>query len=232
MSIHIGAREGDIAETVLLPGDPMRAKFVAENFLEDAHCYTEVRGMLGFTGTYEGKRVSIQGTGMGQPSISIYATELIRDYGAKNLIRVGSCGSLQTDVKVKQLVFAMSASSDSAMNRVRFGQLDYAPCADFALFDRCVAEARKQGISFVAGNVISTDAFYSEDPDVWKQWAKYGVLAAEMEAAQLYTIAAGMGARALAIMTVSDSLVDGSGLSSEERERGFGEMLKLALSLA
>ncbi len=232
MSIHIGAREGEIAETVLLPGDPMRARFVAENFLEDAHCYTEVRGMLGFTGTYHGKRVSIQGTGMGQPSMSIYATELIRDYGAKNLIRVGSCGSLTDNVKLKQLVFAMSASTDSAMNRVRFGQLDFAPCADFTLFDRCVQHARKQGVSFVAGNVISTDAFYSEDPDVWKIWAKYGVLAAEMEAAQLYTIAAGLGARALAIMTVSDSLVDGSGISSEERERGFGEMLKLALSLA
>ncbi|TVQ22915.1 MAG: purine-nucleoside phosphorylase [Spirochaetaceae bacterium] len=232
MSIHIGAREGDIAETVLLPGDPMRARFVAENFLEDARCYNEVRGMLGYTGTYKGKRVSVQGTGMGQPSISIYATELIRDYGVRNLIRVGSCGSLQTHVKLKQLVFAMSASTDSAMNRVRFGQLDYAPCADFTLFDRCVTQARERGISFTAGNVISTDAFYSEDPDVWKLWAKYGVLAAEMEAAQLYTIAAGNGARALAIMTVSDSLVDGSGITSEEREKGFGEMLTLALSLA
>ena len=232
MSVHIGAEKGAIAETVLLPGDPLRARFVAENYLEDASCYNEVRGMLGYTGTFEGRRVSVQGTGMGQPSLAIYVTELFRDYGVKNAVRIGSCGSYRKDIPVRDLVIAMSASTDSGMNRRRFDDIDFAPCADFELFDRCVANARGAGLAFRAGNVFSADYFYDPQPDGWKRLAEFGVLAVEMESAQLYTIAAGFGARALSILTVSDNLVTGEALSSDERERSFSEMVKLALSLA
>ena len=232
MSVHIGAEKGEIAETVLLPGDPLRARYVAERFLEGARCYNEVRGMLGYTGSFEGRSVSVQGTGMGQPSLAIYVTELIREYGVKNVIRIGSCGSYRSEISVRDIVIAMSASTDSGMNRRRFGDIDFAPCADFELFDRCVANARSAGLTFHAGNVFSADYFYDPQPDGWKRLSEYGVLAVEMESAQLYTIAAGHGARALSILTVSDNLVTGEALSSEERERSFSEMVKLALSLA
>lgn len=232
MSVHIGAEKGEIAETVLLPGDPLRARYVAERFLEGARCYNEVRGMLGYTGSFEGRSVSVQGTGMGQPSLAIYVTELIREYGVKNVIRIGSCGSYRSEISVRDIVIAMSASTDSGMNRRRFGDIDFAPCADFELFDRCVANARAAGLTFHAGNVFSADYFYDPQPDGWKRLSEYGVLAVEMESAQLYTIAAGHGARALSILTVSDNLVTGEALSSEERERSFSEMVKLALSLA
>lgn len=232
MSVHIGAEKGEIAETVLLPGDPLRARYVAERFLEGARCYNEVRGMLGYTGSFEGRSVSVQGTGMGQPSLAIYVTELIREYGVKNVIRIGSCGSYRSEISVRDIVIAMSASTDSGMNRRRFGDIDFAPCADFELFDRCVANARAAGLTFHAGNVFSADYFYDPQPDGWKRLSEYGVLAVEMESAQLYTIAAGHGARALSILTVSDNLVTGEALSSEDRERSFSEMVKLALSLA
>lgn len=231
MSIHIDAEKGEVAETVLLPGDPMRAKFVAETFLEGAECYNKVRGMLGFTGSIDGRPVSVQGTGMGQPSLAIYVTELLRDYGVKQVIRIGSCGALREDIALGDVVLAMSASTDSAMNRQRFGDIDFAPSADFELFDRCVARARERGLGFRAGNVFSTDAFYWADPDCWKQWAQFGVLAVEMETALLYTIASGFGARAMSVLTVSDNLVSGAAMSSENRERGFRDMADLALSL-
>ena len=232
MSVHIGAKEGDVAETVLMPGDPMRAKFVAETFLENPVCYNEVRGMYGFTGTFEGKRVSVQGSGMGQPSLSIYATELIRDYGAKQLIRIGSCGALQDNINLRDIVIGMSASTDSNMNRQRFGQMDFAPCADYDLLERCIATARERNLTFHAGNVFSSDAFYPADPEAWKLHARFGILAVEMETAMLYTIAAGFGVKALTVLTVSDHLGRSEAMPSEERERGFSDMAKLALSLA
>ncbi|MFP3960629.1 MAG: purine-nucleoside phosphorylase [Spirochaetaceae bacterium] len=232
MSVHIGAKEGDIAETVLLPGDPLRAKFAAETFLTDPVCYSEVRGMYGYTGTYHGKRVSIQGTGMGIPSALIYVHELITAYGAQNLIRIGSAGSIQPDLAVRDLVFAMAASTDSAVNLRRFGGTSYAPTADFVLFEAAVEAARARGLAFQAGNVLSTDEFYHDDPEYWKIWADYGVKALEMETAALYTTAAKFGRRALTILTISDSLVTGEELSAKERETSFREMIEIALDVA
>ncbi len=232
MSVHIGAKEGDIAETVLLPGDPLRAKFAAENFLEGATCYSEVRGMYGYTGTYKGKRVSIQGTGMGIPSALIYVHELITAYGAKKLIRIGSAGSIVPSLAVRDLVFAMAASTDSGVNTRRFGGASYAPTADFDLFQQAVDTARKKGVKFTAGNVLSTDEFYHDDADYWKIWAEYGVQALEMETAALYTTAAKFGAQALTMLTVSDSLVNGEELSAKERETSFREMIEIALEVA
>ncbi|MFO8064881.1 MAG: purine-nucleoside phosphorylase [Spirochaetota bacterium] len=232
MSVHIGAKEGDIAETVLLPGDPLRAKFAAENFLEGATCYTEVRGMYGYTGTYAGKRVSIQGTGMGVPSALIYIHELINSYGAKKLIRIGSAGSIQKSLKVRDLVFAMSASTDSGVNDRRFGGADYAPTADFELFQAAVDSARAKGLKFQAGNVLSTDEFYHDDPNYWHIWSEYGVQALEMETAGLYTTAAKFGCQALTMLTISDSLITGDELSAKERETSFREMIEVALDVA
>jgi purine-nucleoside phosphorylase len=231
MSVHIGAKDGDIAETVLLPGDPLRAKFAAENFLEGATCYSEVRGMYGYTGTYKGKRVSIQGTGMGIPSALIYVHELITAYGAKKLIRIGSAGSIQPSLAVRDIVFAMSASTDSGVNTRRFGA-NYAPTADYELFQAAVDAARAKSVKFQAGTVLSTDEFYHDDPDYWKIWAQYGVLALEMESAGLYTTAAKFGCRALTMLTVSDSLVTGEELSAKERETSFREMIEIALEVA
>jgi purine-nucleoside phosphorylase len=232
MSVHIGANKGDIAETVLLPGDPLRAKFAAENFLEGATCYTEVRGMYGYTGTYNGKRVSIQGTGMGIPSALIYVHELINDYGVKNLIRIGSAGSIQSSLEVRDIVLAMSASTDSGVNNRRFGGANYAPTADFELFQAAVEAARKKGVKFQAGNVLSTDEFYHDAADYWRIWADYGVQALEMETAGLYTTSAKFGCRALTILTISDSLVTGEELSAKERETSFRDMIEIALEIA
>ena len=232
MSVHIGAKEGDIAETVLLPGDPLRAKFAAENFLEGATCYSEVRGMYGYTGTYNGKRVSIQGTGMGIPSALIYVHELITAYGAKKLIRIGSAGSIQPNLAVRDLVFAMAASTDSGVNTRRFGGANYAPTADFDLFQQAVEAAQKKGVKFIAGNVLSTDEFYHDAADYWKIWAAYGVQAHEMETAGLYTTAAKSGCQALTMLTTSDSLVSGEELSAKERETSFREMIEIALEVA
>jgi purine-nucleoside phosphorylase len=232
MSVHIGAKEEDIAETVLLPGDPLRAKFAAENFLEGATCYSEVRGMYGYTGTYKGKRVSIQGTGMGIPSALIYVHELITAYGAKKLIRIGSAGSIVPSLAVRDLVFAMAASTDSGVNTRRFGGASYAPTADFELFQQAVEAARKKGVKFTAGNVLSTDEFYHDAADYWKIWAEYGVQALEMETAALYTTAAKFGCRALTMLTISDSLVTGEELSAKQRETSFREMIEIALEVA
>ncbi|MBQ4819671.1 purine-nucleoside phosphorylase [Aquimarina sp. MMG016] len=229
MSIHIEAQKGDIAETVLLPGDPMRAKWIAETFFENPLCYNEVRGMYGYTGTYKGKRVSVQGTGMGIPSSLIYCHELINDYGVKNLIRVGSAGSYQKNVKIRDIVIAMAASSTSGINNSRFINSDYSPTADFELFMKAVKHAEEHQISIKAGNVLSSDEFYEDDPDAYKHWAKFGVLCVEMEAAGLYTVAAKFNVKALAILTISDSLVTGERTSSAERETTFGKMIEIAL---
>lgn len=229
MSVHIGAKKGDIAETVLLPGDPLRAKWIAETFLEDVVCYNTVRGMYGYTGTYKGKKVSVQGTGMGVPSISIYANELIMEYGVKNLIRVGSAGSYQEDVKVRDIVLAMASSTNSGINKIRFKGMDFAPTADFELFMKAVKAAEAKGIEVKAGNVLTSDEFYQDEFESFKHWAKFGVLAVEMETAGLYTVAAKHGVKALTILTISDSLVTGEETTSEERQTTFKEMIEIAL---
>jgi purine-nucleoside phosphorylase len=229
MSTHIEAKKGDIAETVLLPGDPMRAKWIAETFLENPICYNKVRGMYGYTGDYKGKRVSVQGTGMGIPSALIYCHELINDYGAKNLIRVGSAGSYQSDVQLRDIVIAMSASSTSGINNSRFINADYAPTANYELFKKATDYATLHDIAIKAGNVLSTDEFYEDVFDDYKKWAQFGVLCVEMEAAGLYTIAAKYQVKALVILTISDSLVTGEHISSIERETSFTKMIEIAL---
>ena len=232
MSIHIGAQPGQIAEAVLLPGDPLRAQFVAEKYLEKAECHSRVRGMLGFTGLYKGRRVSVQGTGMGIPSISIYAHELAADYGAKRLIRIGTCGALQESIALGDVLLAMAAGTDSAINRLRFGGADFAPAASFELLLRAYEIARARGVEVRVGTVLTGDLFYTDDPDFWKLWARYGVLAAEMETAALYTIAAGCGVQALSILTASDSLVTGATATAEERQQGYTAMMELGLETA
>ncbi|SHF56008.1 purine-nucleoside phosphorylase [Salegentibacter echinorum] len=229
MSVHIGAKKGEIAENVLLPGDPVRAKWIAENFLDNAVCYNEVRGMLGYTGTYKGKKVSVQATGMGIPSALIYCTELITDYGAKKLIRVGSAGSYRKDLGINEVVLAMAASSNSGFNKANFLHADYAPTASFELFMKAVRFAEENNIQFTAGNVLSSDVFYEEDEHTYKKWANYGVLCVEMESAGLYTVAAKHEVQALSILTISDSLVTGEKLPSKDREQSFSRMIEIAL---
>ena len=226
---HLGAKKGDIAETVLLPGDPLRAKYIAETFLEDVVQYNNVRGMLGFTGTYKGKRVSVQGTGMGVPSIGIYTHELINEYGCKNLIRIGTAGSLQEDVKIRDVVIAMTASTDSAINKLRFNGADYAPTASAELLFKAYEAGKAKGLNMKPGNVLTSDTFYGDDPEGWKKWAKFGVLCVEMETAQLYTTAAKFGVNALTLLTISDSLVTGEVTSAEERQLTFNDMIEVAL---
>ena len=232
MSVHIAAKQGEIAETILLPGDPLRAKFTAENYLESPVCFNEVRGMYGFTGTYQGKRVSVSGTGMGVPSISIYVNELIREYNVKNLIRIGSCGSMQEDVAIRDIIIAMSASTDSNVNNLRFPQRSFAPTASFPLLEKAVKVAREKGIDPKVGSILTSDSFYHEDPEEWKMWAAYGVLAVEMETSELYSLAAKYGVNALSILTVSDHIVTGEQTTSEERQKTFRQMMEIALSLA
>ncbi len=232
MSVHIEAKDGDIAETILLPGDPLRAKWIAETFLENPVCFNKVRGMLGYTGTYNGKRISVMGTGMGVPSISIYAHELITEYDVKNLIRVGSAGSYQEHIKIRDIVLAMAASSTSGVNELRFGGADYAPTADFGLFTKAVDIARSKNIPLKGGNVLSSDEFYADEFESYKKWSKFGVLCVEMEAAGLYTIAAKHNVNALAILTISDSLVTGERTTNKERETTFKGMIEIALELA
>lgn len=229
MSVHIGAKKGEIAETVLLPGDPLRAKWIAETFLEDVVCYNEVRGMYGYTGTYKGRRVSVQGTGMGVPSISIYVNELIRDYGVKNLIRVGTAGSYREDIKIRDVILAMSSSTTSGINRLRFDGADYAPTADFELFMRAAEAAKVKGIKIKGGNVLTVDEFYGDNFEAYKKWANFGVLCVEMETAALYTIAAKYNAKALTILTISDSLVTGEETTSLERQTTLKDMVEIAL---
>lgn len=229
MSIHIAAKQGQIADRILLPGDPLRAKYIAENLLQGAERFNEVRNMFGYTGTYAGVRVSVMGTGMGMPSLSIYVNELLKDYGVKKLIRVGTCGATRKEVKLRDLILAMSASTDSAVNKVRFQGMDYAPTASFALLMNAYRAASEAGYAPFVGQVISSDSFYTEDPDQWKLWAKFGVLGVEMETAELYTLAAKYDAQALSILTVSDHLVTGEATSSAERQTTFSAMAETAL---
>lgn len=232
MTIHIGAKKGEIAETILLPGDPLRARFLAEKYLDDVFCYNEVRGMYGYTGYYKGKRISVQGTGMGMPSIGIYSHELIVDYNVKNLIRIGSCGSFRKEVKVRDVILAMSASTNSNFAS-QFGLPGtYAPTASYTLLEKAKKTADEKNIPVVIGNILSSDIFYDADPNAWKKWAALGVLGVEMEAAALYMHAAKLGANALAILTVSDSLVDHEMTTSEEREKTLTDMMEIALELA
>lgn len=229
MSTHIAAAPGEIAETVLLPGDPLRAEWIAKTYLDDVTCYSQVRNMLGFTGTYRGERISVQGTGMGQPSVSIYAHELLAEYGAKTLLRVGSCGGLLPDVAIRDLVIGISAATDSALNALRFEGFHYAPTADFSLVRAYVERAEAAGARYHVGQLFSTDSFYHDRPELRDRLTQYGVMAVEMEAAALYTLAAKFGARAVAVCTVSDNLVTGEETSADERERTFAEMVELAL---
>jgi purine-nucleoside phosphorylase len=232
MSTHIAAKDGDIAEAILLPGDPLRAKFIAETFLKDPVQYTAVRNILGFTGTYQGKRVSVQGTGMGIPSISIYVNELFRDYGVKRAIRIGTAGSIQKEVHIRDLVIAMSACTDSGANSVRFGGRNYAPTASFSLLKTAYDTAVSKGWQPKVGSIVSTDMFYTEDPEEWKLWAKFGCLALEMECAELYTLAAKYGREALSLLTISDSLITHEQTSAEERQSTFTRMMEVALETA
>jgi len=232
MSIHIAAKNGEIAETIILPGDPLRAKFVAENYLENPVQYNDVRNMLGFTGIYKGKRVSVQGTGMGIPSISIYVNELFREYGVKRAIRIGTAGSINENVKIRDLVLALSACTDSSANHIRFGGRNFTPTAAFSLLKTSYDIAVSKGLQPKVGPVVSTDMFYSEDPDEWKLWAKYGCLAMEMECAELYSLAAKFGREALGIITISDCLITGECTSSEERQTTFRCMMEVALETA
>lgn len=232
MSIHINAKNGEVAETILLPGDPLRAKWIAETYFENPVCFNEVRGMLGFTGIHKGKKISAMGTGMGVPSISIYAHELITEFGVKNLIRVGSAGSYQANVKLRDIVLAMAASSTSGVNELRFGGADFAPTANFELFQKAVDIAKSKNISIKAGNVMTSDEFYADEFESYKKWSQFGVLCVEMETAGLYTVAAKHKVNALSILTISDSLVTGEKTSSKERETTFDEMIKIALELA
>ncbi len=231
MSTHIGAKQGDIAETILLPGDPLRAKYIAENFFENVTCYNEVRGMLGFTGTYKGKRVSVQGTGMGVPSISIYIHELMNEYGVQNLIRVGTCGAIQKDVKVRDVILAMTSSTNSQMNRINFGTVDYAPTASFDLLKKAYDAGTEKGLKLKVGNVFTSDVFYNENAELEK-WAQYGILAVEMETTALYTLAAKFGRHALSVLTVSDHILTGEETTAEERQTTFNDMIEVALEAA
>jgi len=233
MSTHLGASPDEIAERVLLPGDPLRAKWIAETFLADATCYSTVRGMLGFTGRYQGVEVSVQGSGMGMPSASIYTHELINEYGVKSLIRVGSCGAISEDLRLRDVIAASGSSTDSNMNRMRFaGLIDYAPVADFGLLRTAVEVAERHGIGMRVGPILATDTFYTDRPDLYDTLADYGVLAVEMESAALYTIAARFKARALTILTVSDHLRTDARSSAEDREQTFSEMVRIALETA
>lgn len=232
MSTHLEARPGEIAPVVLLPGDPLRAQFIAERFLDGAVRHNQVRAAFGFTGLYRGTRISVQSTGMGMPSFSIYASELIESYGARVLIRVGTCGAIQPDIRVRDIILAIGASTDSAMNRQRFGSMDFAPTADFELLRRAHELATARELSVRVGSVLTTDSFYPERDDWWRIWARHGVLAAEMETAALYTIAARAGVRALSVLAVSDQIVTGEHSSSEDRQSGFGAMAELALDVA
>jgi len=232
MTIHIGAKPGDIAETVLLPGDPYRAKWAAETFLDDVRLVNETRGMLGFTGTWQGHRVTIQGSGMGMPSLSIYANELIRDFDAQTLIRIGSCGGMQDHVKVRDIVIAMTASTMGSPSRSIFREFDYAPCADWSLLRAAANAAEGSGSRVHVGGIYSSDTLYDERPDLNEQMVRHGILAVEMEAAELYTLAARYDRRALAILTVSDHLKTGESLPSEQREKSFAQMVEIALDAA
>lgn len=229
---HNAANKGDIAEKVLLPGDPLRARFIAENFLQDAVCYNEVRGMYGYTGTYKGERVSVQGTGMGMPSMHIYASELIQEYGAKRLIRVGTCGSLREGIDLKDVVIAMASTTDSGMNRDRFGNISFAPTASFTLLKNAWDKAQELKVKAVVSNIFTSDKFYDDRGNEKNALlASYGVAAVDMETCELYTLALKYGVDALTMLTVSDNLLTGAKCTAQERQTAFQDMIKVALEI-
>ncbi len=230
-SLHIDANLGDIAETVFMPGDPLRAKHIAEVYLDDAVCFNKTRNMFGYTGYYKGKRISVMGSGMGMPSMGIYSHELLETHKCKNLIRIGSAGSYQADIDLNDIVMAVAASTDSNFQYTFDLPGKFSPCADFDLMIAAKKSAEANGVNLRAGNVVSVDIFYDDNPDIWKRWALMGVLAVEMEAAALYMNAARYGAKALAMMTVSDNFMTGGRLSNEERELTFDNMIKTALGM-
>ncbi|WP_272011265.1 purine-nucleoside phosphorylase [Roseovarius sp. ZX-A-9] len=232
MTIHIGAEPGDIAPTVLMPGDPKRATWAAERFLDDARQVNAVRGMAGYTGTWRGHPVTIHGSGMGMASLSIYANELIRDFGARTLIRIGSCGAMQPDVALRDVILAMTASSISTPSSTILRELNFAPCADWGLLRAAMHAAEAMGSTPHVGGIYSSDTFYDERSDLTDALTRHGTLAVEMEAAELYTVAARYGARALAVLTVSDHLITGAALDAQARQSSFGEMVEIALAAA
>ncbi|MDR2792348.1 MAG: purine-nucleoside phosphorylase [Treponema sp.] len=232
MSTHIAAQTGEIAEAVLLPGDPLRAKFIAETFLENARRYTAVRNIFGYTGVYKGVPVSVQGTGMGIPSISIYVNELFREYNVQRAVRIGTAGAIQDDLNVRDVVLATAASTDSGANAIRFGSRHFAPAASFSLLKKAYDIAARKGWEIKVGTVVSSDMFYTEDPEEWKLWAKFGCLALEMETAELYTLAAKYRRHALALLTISDHMITGETTTAEERQRTLTTMIEIALETA
>ena len=232
MTIHIGAKPGEIADTVLLPGDPLRAKWAAETFLQSPKCINEVRGMLGYTGTWKGNPVTIHGSGMGMPSLSIYVNELIKDFDVKTLVRIGSAGGMSSKVKLRDVVIAMTSSTLSTPSLGMFKEINYAPCADYDLLSAAVAAAQHLKIRIHVGGIYSSDVFYDERPDLTEQLARHGILAVEMETAELYNLAARYGRRALSVCTISDHLITNESMESEERERSFGDMVEIALTAA
>ncbi|WP_318509918.1 purine-nucleoside phosphorylase [Photobacterium leiognathi] len=229
---HINAEFGDFAETVLMPGDPLRAQFIAETYLDDVKRVCDVRSMYGFTGTYKGQRISVMGHGMGIPSCSIYVHELIKDFGVKNIIRIGSCGAVHDDVKLMDVIIGMGASTDSKVNRIRFANHDFAAIADYRLLETAVNQARAQQVPVRVGNVFSADLFYSPESDLFDKMEKLGILGVDMEAAGIYGVAAELGAKALTILTVSDHIKRGEKLSAEDRQKSFNEMMNIALETA
>ena len=232
MSTHIGAKAGEIASTVLMPGDPLRAKYIAKTYLENPVCYSQVRNMLGYTGTYKGKKISVQGSGMGIPSLAIYTTELIKEYGVKTIYRVGSCGGMSPDVKIRDVILGEAGTTDSSIIANTFGAgMYYSPIADFGLLDSAYHTAQEMGINTKVGNIFAADRFYNDELDLQKL-IDYGVLAPEMETAGLYLLAAKHHIKALTILTVSDHLLTGEALSAKERETSFDEMAKLSLETA
>ncbi|MFT5870957.1 MAG: purine-nucleoside phosphorylase [Paracoccaceae bacterium] len=232
MTVHIGAQPGDISDTVLLPGDPLRAKWAAETFLDSPVCVNDVRGMLGFTGTWRGNRVTIHGSGMGMPSLSIYVNELIKDYGVQTLIRIGSTGAMQPHINVRDVILAMTSSTLSTPSSGIFKELNYAPCADWGLLQAAYKAALGKSSAVHVGGIYSSDVFYDERPDLNEQMTRHGILAVEMEAAELYILAARYQRRALAVLTVSDHLITGEALASEDRQSSFGDMVEIALEAA
>ena len=226
---HISANADEFAKTVLMPGDPLRAKFIAENFLDNVKCINKIRNMLSYTGTYKGQEVSVMGSGMGVPSISIYATELYKDFGVENIIRVGSCGAVRDDIKIRDIIIGMSASTDSNVNRQRFNQCDLAATADFSLLHNLVNTAERLNQQVHVGNIFTADLFYTSQPEMFALMEKYGILAVEMEAAGLYGVAAEYGKKALTVLTVSDHIKTGEQTTADERESTFKDMMELTL---
>ena len=232
MSIHIGAQKGEIAKTVLISGDPLRAKYTAEKFLTDVTCYNEVRAMYGYTGYYQGKRVSIQGTGMGIPTTAIFLNELFMFYNVKCVIRVGTCGALREDIDLGDIILAMSASTDSSMNSIYFDQLDYTPTANFELLQAAYRHAKNLESKIHVGPIFSSDNFYDDTNDRWAKWTKHGILGVEMETSALYTLSARFGAKAVSLLTVSDNIITGASSSSKDREQSYMDMMKIGFEIA